>query len=116
MRYQVVEDRYLREFDIRLYPGDEFVDGDLEPDLVAELLVYGVILPLGGGAVAEDYTAGVDWAEGEDAVVFSETVNYNTLTRPELDTLAVGRGINIEPGWNKGDVIAALEADDEAYA
>jgi hypothetical protein len=105
VRYQVVEDRYLREFDIQLYPGDEFVDGDLEPDLVAELLVYGVILPaeqssVGGGAATEDYTAGVDWAEGEDAVVFSETVNYNTLTRPELDTLAVGRGINIEPGWN----------------
>lgn len=111
MRYQVVEDRYLQEFDIRLFTGDEFVDGDLEPDEVANLLSGGVIVPF--GAVAENYTVGVDWAVGEESVVFSETVNYNSLTRTELDTLAAGRGVNIEPGWNKSDVIAALEADDE---
>jgi len=110
MRYQVVEDRHLQEFDIWLDPGVEFEDGDLEPDVVANLLNYGAVVPL-GTAAKKSYAVGVDYADSDDFSA-ARAAKYNSVTRHELDGLAEDRGIDIKSDWNKPDVIAALEAYD----
>jgi hypothetical protein len=46
MEYVVaVEEYYNQEFDFWLYKGEVIYDGDLEPDLIAELCATGVIKP-----------------------------------------------------------------------
>ncbi len=42
--YTIQRDYYVAEFNYELYEGDVLYDGDLEPDLIANLLVYGVIV------------------------------------------------------------------------
>jgi hypothetical protein len=41
--YIVLVDTYIQEFNVELVKGDRFQDGDLEPDLIANLLSTGVI-------------------------------------------------------------------------
>ena len=45
--YTVLKDCYLPEFEVQLETGNVFADGDAEPDLVANLLVRGVICRVG---------------------------------------------------------------------
>ena len=47
MEYEVVQDYYSAEFDFVLYPGDVLLDGDIEPDLMAQLAASGVIEAVG---------------------------------------------------------------------
>lgn len=42
--YTITRDYYVAEFDIELFEGDVLYDGDLEPDLMANLQVYGVLV------------------------------------------------------------------------
>ena len=52
MPYTVDQEYYNAEFDFYLYPGDVLVDGDLEPDLMANLQVAGVLVADGAEVVA----------------------------------------------------------------
>jgi hypothetical protein len=42
-KYEVIKDHYVREFGIDLLMGDTFEDGDLEPDVIAQLLAAGIV-------------------------------------------------------------------------
>lgn len=44
--YEVVQDYYLQEQGIALEIGVKFADGDLDPDVIAQLLDRGVIVDL----------------------------------------------------------------------
>lgn len=44
MEYQVTQDVYVQEFDLELLIGDWVYDGDLEPDLIAQLVSAGVLV------------------------------------------------------------------------
>ena len=48
MKYTVMQDYYVTEFDVWLREGDVFQDGDAEPDLVANLVAKGIAEPEGG--------------------------------------------------------------------
>jgi hypothetical protein len=43
MHYEMKREYYLQEFDIPLEPGDRFANGDLEPDVVAQLWSLDII-------------------------------------------------------------------------
>jgi hypothetical protein len=43
MNYIVVSDYYLQEQAVQLEQGVRFEDGDLEPDVIAQLLSIGVV-------------------------------------------------------------------------
>ena len=45
MKYIVVEEYHDAEFDFDLYPDDFLYDGDIEPDLMAELYYRGILYP-----------------------------------------------------------------------
>ena len=51
LEYTATRDHYISEFDIDLFEGDVLVDGDLEPDLMANLTAAGVLVAEGGAAV-----------------------------------------------------------------
>lgn len=67
MGYTIQYDHYVHEFDLQLYAEGWFEDGELEPDLVANLLVAGVIVSDDAPApeVAEEPEAD-DEADEED--------------------------------------------------
>jgi hypothetical protein len=46
MIYEVLEDFYIQEFNVQLLVGDRLSDGDLEPDVIAQLLSVGVLVPV----------------------------------------------------------------------
>ena len=43
MAYEVIEDFYSNEFDVTLAAGNSVEDGDYEPDLIANLVVAGIL-------------------------------------------------------------------------
>lgn len=51
--YEVVQAFYVQEFGIALEVGVRFFDGDLEPDVIADLLSKGVIADLNAPVVAD---------------------------------------------------------------
>lgn len=55
--YEVVQAFYVQEFGIALEVGVLFADGDLEPDVIAQLLSDGVIVDLNAPVVVEDKPA-----------------------------------------------------------
>jgi len=48
MEYRVEQEYYNQEFDFVIYPDETYSDGEIEPDLVANLIVAGVLTPIGG--------------------------------------------------------------------
>jgi hypothetical protein len=44
--YEIVQDFYLQEQGIQLEVGVQFADGDLDPDVIAQLLSSGIIVDL----------------------------------------------------------------------
>lgn len=50
--YTVQTEYVSAEFGWAVYPGDVLVDGDIEPDLMAQLVASGVVVPEGGVAPA----------------------------------------------------------------
>lgn len=44
MQYTIAQDFYVQEFDIELYVGGVVSDGDLEPDVIAQLVSQGVLV------------------------------------------------------------------------
>ena len=56
--YTIEQDYYVQEFDIQLYAGGTVQDGDLEPDVVAQLVSQSVLLPEGQAVIeAEEVSA-----------------------------------------------------------
>lgn len=45
MKYEVQEPYSNDEFEFELLPGDILFDGDIEPDLMAELQFKGIVVP-----------------------------------------------------------------------
>ena len=43
MRYTVIEDYDNLEFGFVLFPGEDLYDGDVEPDVLANLMALGVV-------------------------------------------------------------------------
>jgi hypothetical protein len=46
MEYIINEDHYNGEFDIEFLEGGSVFDGDIEPDLLSNLLVKGILEPV----------------------------------------------------------------------
>lgn len=46
MEYTIAQDYYVTEFDVTFYVGGTVWDGDLEPDLTAQLVSNGVLVPV----------------------------------------------------------------------
>lgn len=53
MRYIVTRDTYITEIDLELLEGWALEDGDLEPDLTAQLQSSGVLVPEGAAPLVE---------------------------------------------------------------
>lgn len=51
--YEVVKDWWLQEQGVQLEVGVQFVDGDLDPDVIAQLLSSGIIEDLDAPVVDE---------------------------------------------------------------
>jgi len=47
MEYQVKAEYHSDEFDWTIYPGETYRDGDMEPDVLANLCSMGVLEPVG---------------------------------------------------------------------
>jgi hypothetical protein len=54
MQYTIAQDHYVPEFDIQMYVGGVVYDGDLEPDLIAQLVSQGVLVSESPAPVEEE--------------------------------------------------------------
>lgn len=71
MRYTVVRDYYVAEFDVRLLAGDVIQDGQGEPDLVAELVSSGVLEP--------EYIPAQEFFDDEDLIDDDDDIDEEDL-------------------------------------
>ncbi len=64
--YTCSYDYYNKEFDIELYEGEVLQDGDLEPDLMADLKAHGILVVEGVEIAPEDDQGEDEDDQGED--------------------------------------------------
>lgn len=68
--YEVTRDHYVSEFELSLAAGEVVYDGQLDPDLIAQLAASGVLAAVYGDGPADD---GNDYREPEAVEVDEES-------------------------------------------
>lgn len=97
MEYIIAQDFYVPEFDIQLNVGGVVYDGDLEPDLTAQLVSNGVLVSDSPAAV-----------EADEQPIESKP-DIEDLTLAELREEASQRGLPFTSRMSKAELIALIE-------